>query len=284
MLSRKRSNFERNRKCESFLSRLHSILSNKIYDNIIRWSNDGNRIIIIDVNKLSEIILPKFYKHHNYSSFVRQLNMYDFHKSKGILDYEEFEHKKFNQNCTIEEINKIFRKNNKLSKDLNQSNENLVSILIEKQEKNEKNQTFLKLEINEIKKINTELKNQIHQKQSEIINQTFYLKKVKYLFVFLMSIIMKQNEKSKPELKELINKFNEEKLTKENTITQSNVINVESFSISKNNISCPNTIENNFQDLSLFDNEYEFFGSNDFDLNLSKKNSSFSINNCFVNY
>ena len=283
MLSKKRSsNIDKTSKCESFLSRLYTILSNEDYNNIIHWSNDGNRIIVVDVNKLSEVVLPKFYKHHNYSSFVRQLNMYDFHKSKGISDYEEFEHRKFKRSCTKEEINKIFRKNHRYSKNLNQSqrNENLLSVLLKKQKESEKNQIFLKSEIDEIKKINNELRNQITQKKSEIMDQNLYLKKFRCLFIFLMSIIMKQNQESKPELKELINKFNEDKLTKENTTTKSNMINVESFTIDKNR-----AIENNFQDLSLFNSnsEYDLFGNNDIDLNLSKKNSSFSIDNYLVN-
>ena len=93
MLGKKRNNQSKINKSESFLSKLYDILSDITYNEIIHWDDDGKRIIIADVINLCNIILPKFYKHHNYSSFVRQLNMYGFHKSKGIIKSGEgYEH------------------------------------------------------------------------------------------------------------------------------------------------------------------------------------------------
>ena len=41
----------------------------------IRWSADGKSFIISNTEKFIRI-LPKYFKTKNYSSFVRQLNMY----------------------------------------------------------------------------------------------------------------------------------------------------------------------------------------------------------------
>lgn len=38
------------------------------------WSSKGETFIIRDVKKFSDEIIPKYYKHNNFSSFVRQLN------------------------------------------------------------------------------------------------------------------------------------------------------------------------------------------------------------------
>ncbi len=111
-------------KTESFLSRLYDILSleSALFSRIIRWNKDGNGIIISDVIKLSKIILPKYYNHHNYSSFVRQLNMYGFKKVKEPLNLmpeeQEYTHDKFNKCCTKDEIKRIPRKKHG-SKDCN---------------------------------------------------------------------------------------------------------------------------------------------------------------------
>ena len=36
--------------------------------------------MIVNIQKFTELVLPKFYKHQNYASFVRQLNLYGFFK------------------------------------------------------------------------------------------------------------------------------------------------------------------------------------------------------------
>ena len=44
----------------------------------IGFSSDGNFLEIRDAKQLGEVVLPKYYKHRNVSSFVRQLNNYGF--------------------------------------------------------------------------------------------------------------------------------------------------------------------------------------------------------------
>ena len=52
-------------------------------NDIIAWNEDGNGFIVKNVNKFSDEVLPKKFKHNNFSSFIRQLNMYDFHKTRN---------------------------------------------------------------------------------------------------------------------------------------------------------------------------------------------------------
>ena len=50
--------------------------------NIIRWNKEGNGFIIIDYKKFITELLSKNFKTEVFSSFIRQLNLYDFHKIK----------------------------------------------------------------------------------------------------------------------------------------------------------------------------------------------------------
>jgi heat shock transcription factor len=54
--------------------------------DLIRWSDDGNSFIVLDEDEFAKKLIPELFKHNNYASFVRQLNMYGFHKKVGLSD------------------------------------------------------------------------------------------------------------------------------------------------------------------------------------------------------
>jgi hypothetical protein len=53
------------------------------FTETVRWNQDGNSFIIENIERFEEEILPVYFRHRNFSSFVRQLNMYDFHKIRN---------------------------------------------------------------------------------------------------------------------------------------------------------------------------------------------------------
>lgn len=46
------------------------------------WSDDGETFVVKDPSKFEKEIIPQFFKHSKFSSFVRQLNFYSFRKIK----------------------------------------------------------------------------------------------------------------------------------------------------------------------------------------------------------
>ncbi|KAJ3152718.1 hypothetical protein HDU86_005473 [Geranomyces michiganensis] len=63
-----------------FIQKLHTILESDQYNHLIRWSPAGTSFLVLDSAELSSQVLPTVFKHNNYTSFVRQLNLYGFHK------------------------------------------------------------------------------------------------------------------------------------------------------------------------------------------------------------
>lgn len=57
--------------------------------DLIRWSEAGDSFFVLDHERFAHEVLGKWFKHRNFSSFVRQLNMYGFHKiphlQQGVL-------------------------------------------------------------------------------------------------------------------------------------------------------------------------------------------------------
>jgi heat shock transcription factor len=64
----------------------NSFLDDNKNTTLIRWSDDGNSFIVIDEDEFARTLIPELFKHNNYASFVRQLNMYGFHKKVGLSD------------------------------------------------------------------------------------------------------------------------------------------------------------------------------------------------------
>ncbi|KAJ5908694.1 hypothetical protein N7495_001376 [Penicillium taxi] len=69
-----------------FVQKLSSFLDESKNTELIRWSDDGNSFIVLDEDEFARTLIPELFKHNNYASFVRQLNMYGFHKKVGLSD------------------------------------------------------------------------------------------------------------------------------------------------------------------------------------------------------
>ncbi|KAL7722668.1 Heat stress transcription factor C-1 [Entamoeba marina] len=66
----------------AFISKLYELVNNPETQHYICWSEEFNKkaIMIPDPVEFSKEILPKYFKHSNICSFVRQLNIYGFRK------------------------------------------------------------------------------------------------------------------------------------------------------------------------------------------------------------
>lgn len=82
----------------SFLLKTFEIVDDPTYDDIVKWNKAGDAFIITKATDFCEVILPMYFKHQNLSSFVRQLNMYGFHKTKYKNNEQCFTHKFFQKN------------------------------------------------------------------------------------------------------------------------------------------------------------------------------------------
>uniref|UniRef100_A0A1A8P5R9 Heat shock transcription factor 1 n=1 Tax=Nothobranchius pienaari TaxID=704102 RepID=A0A1A8P5R9_9TELE len=85
----------------AFLTKLWTLVEDPETDPLICWSPSGTSFHVFDQARFSKEVLPKFFKHNNMASFIRQLNMYGFRKvvhieQGGLLkperDDTEFQH------------------------------------------------------------------------------------------------------------------------------------------------------------------------------------------------
>lgn len=59
-----------------FLTKTFEMVDDSTTEHIVSWSREGDSFIVWDSHAFSVALLPQFFKHNNFSSFVRQLNTY----------------------------------------------------------------------------------------------------------------------------------------------------------------------------------------------------------------
>lgn len=68
----------------AFLGKLWKLVNDSATYNLISWSPGGNTFLIKNQAEFARELLPLYYKHSNMASFIRQLNMYGFHKVTSV--------------------------------------------------------------------------------------------------------------------------------------------------------------------------------------------------------
>jgi hypothetical protein len=241
--------------------------------------------------------------------------LYGFHKSKGITKFgDSYELETFHNKATKEEISQIVKPNKKMknlveyikSNQKEESTDNdflsagseddVLKFLVEKTEENAQNSLILRKEMDELKKENSKLNNEIKELKSllnshanliekilkknseskvqkciknvknlnELFNRYLYFLKIYSPYVNIDNLIKQKNDKEETLSVDNIN--TDQKETKESIINNINII--------QSNINN----ENELEEISLFNNNDGFFS---LDLNLNNNNSSKSFFNVF---
>jgi hypothetical protein len=68
----------------AFLAKLWALVNDISCDELIAWDPSGNSFHVYDQSRFAREILPRYFKHNNFASFIRQLNMYGFRKISNI--------------------------------------------------------------------------------------------------------------------------------------------------------------------------------------------------------
>lgn len=83
------------RKHTPFIEKTYRMLESKDTDDLISWLPCGTGFVVSNADKLASKVLPMFFNHGNFASFVRQLHFYGFHKTSLPTGACEFRHDNF---------------------------------------------------------------------------------------------------------------------------------------------------------------------------------------------
>ncbi|XP_063288227.1 heat shock factor protein 3-like [Pelobates fuscus] len=189
----------------AFLVKLWTLVEDPTNADVIAWNWNGQNFCILDEQRFSKEILPKYFKHNNLSSFIRQLNMYGFRKvmnlESGLVNSDrataiEFQHPCFKKG-RAELLEFIKRKISSVkSGDMHLSQEELQKVFYELQELKEA-QGDVDTQLDNMRRENEALWKEVSSLRRKHSQQQKLLAKILQFIIGLMrgNIVMGNNRK-----------------------------------------------------------------------------------------
>lgn len=59
-----------------FLLKTYEMVDDPLTNSVVSWSHTGHSFVVWNPPEFARDLLPKYFKHNNFSSFIRQLNTY----------------------------------------------------------------------------------------------------------------------------------------------------------------------------------------------------------------
>ena len=75
---------------DNFPTKLYKILSKPDFEDVISWLPHGRSWRVLDQKRFETEVLPLYFRHRNFLSFMRQVNGWGFRRT-----YEDFKHNSF---------------------------------------------------------------------------------------------------------------------------------------------------------------------------------------------
>uniref|UniRef100_A0A8C4ZK85 Heat shock transcription factor 2 n=1 Tax=Gadus morhua TaxID=8049 RepID=A0A8C4ZK85_GADMO len=178
----------------AFLTKLWTLVEDEDSDGLIRWSQEGNSFLVLDEQRFAKETLPRFFKHNNMASFIRQLNMYGFRKvmhiDTGVVKQErdgpvEFQHPYFKhgQDDLLENIKR--KVSNTRPEESKIRQEDLSKILASVQNVHGKQET-MDSRLSALKRENEALWQEISDLRQKHVHQQQLIKKLIHFIVTLV--------------------------------------------------------------------------------------------------
>ncbi|XDA78857.1 hypothetical protein R6Z07F_008921 [Ovis aries] len=178
----------------AFLSKLWTLVEETHTNEFITWSQNGQSFLVLDEQRFAKEILPKYFKHNNMASFVRQLNMYGFRKvvhiDSGIVKQErdgpvEFQHPYFKQGQD-DLLENIKRKVSSSKPEENKIRQEDLTKIISSAQKVQIKQETIESRLSELKSENESLWKEVSELRAKHAQQQQVIRKIVQFIVTLV--------------------------------------------------------------------------------------------------